>query len=54
MPQSSPAVSNTGVSPRDKQTSSKHSFDSFLDEVHYVHWMESGDLKNYYGCVIKG
>lgn len=42
--QPSPGVSNTGICPRDKQTSSKHCFDSFLELVHYVCWMETGDL----------
>jgi len=43
-PQPSPGISNTGICPRGKQTSSKHSFDSFLDLVHDVCWMETGYL----------
>lgn len=43
-PQPSPGISNIGFCPRDKQTSSKHCFDSFLELVHYVCWIETGDL----------
>lgn len=39
-----PGVSDTGICPRDKQTSSKHCFASFLELAHYVCWMETGDL----------
>ena len=43
-PQLSPGISNTGICPRDKQTSSEHCFDLFLELAHYVYWMETRDL----------
>lgn len=42
--QPSSGVGVTGICPRDKQTSSKHWFDSFLELVYYVCWMQTGDL----------